>query len=272
MNPEVLRAALAAVGTGEPFALVTVIEVEGSSPGSLGQQMIVYGDGRQEGTVGGGALEARSVRDALAMLRAGRGGLLTYSLDPDSAEGIGAVCGGKALLSVEVSAPAGRILCGGAGHVSFAFARLCRELGLPYAVVDSRAEQVTAERFPGALALHAFPVHEWIERNGLAGFTHVVLFTHNHVLDGKALLAAARTGYTGYVGMIGSRRKWQEVRTTLLEAGVDEAWLARVHCPVGLPIGARSPAEIAVSIAAEILQESRVKPQAGATTQAEEGR
>lgn len=254
MDADILRAALAALDAGETFALVSVLEVNGSSPASPGQKMIVYPDGRTEGTVGGGGVELRARDEAVAMLTRGRGGVLHLRLDASAPDGIDSLCGGAAVLAVEVAIGGARVLLCGAGHVSYALARILVELDLVHGVVDPRPEQANAERYPHATAVIPEPPPDWIARGGLTGWSHLVILTHGHALDGATLRAAWDAGFAGYIGMIGSRRKWEETRRTLAASGVAEEWLGRVHCPVGLPIGARTPAQIAVSIAAEILQ------------------
>lgn len=256
MNAEILRAALGALEAGKTFALVSVLEVDGSSPASPGQKMIVYPDGGTEGTVGGGILELRARDEALAMLVRGRGGVLRLRLDPSAPEGIDSLCGGTAVLAVEVASGGPRVLLCGAGHVAHALARILVELDLAHGVVDPRPEQANAERYPHAATVTAELPPEWIAHGGLAGWSHLVILTHGHALDGATLRAAWGAGFAGYIGMIGSRHKWEETRRGLAASGVGEEWLGRVHCPVGLPIGARTPAQIAVSIAAEILKES----------------
>jgi xanthine dehydrogenase accessory factor len=256
MNAEILRAALRAIEAGETFALVSVLEVEGSSPGSVGQKMLVYPDGRTHGTVGGGSVEQRARDEAVAMLSRGRGGLLHLQLDASAPGGIDSLCGGTAVLAVEVVVGGPRILLCGAGHVAHALARILVELGLAHGVVDPRPEQATSERYPHAAMVTVAAPPDWIVRHGLAGWSHLVILTHGHALDGATLQAVWEAGFMGYVGMIGSRRKWEETRRSLAASAVPEAWLDRVHCPVGLPIGARTPAQIAVSIAAEILKEA----------------
>ncbi len=255
MTKEIYRSALAAMERGERIAILTLIEAVGSSPGKPGQKMIVYADGRQEGTIGGGALEHRAQAAALEMLVRGEGGLLTYALDPDSADSIGAICGGRATIAVEVAGPAARILLCGGGHVAWAFARLCRELGFVHFVVDPRSEMATAERFPDAAEIVVESPARYAADPGLARFTHVVVLTHAHALDRETLLSLHRAGFSGYVGMIGSRRKWAEVRKLLAGEGVPASWLDTVRCPIGEGIGACNPAEIAISIAAQILKE-----------------
>jgi len=255
LNREVLLSAIAAMDRNEPFALLTVVDAEGSTPGKPGQQMILFADGRQEGTVGGGALERRAARDAAAMLREGRGGVLEYSLDAASIESIGAVCGGRATLSVALSLPAAWVLICGGGHVAFALARILRELGILYTIADGRAEVCAESRYPDALEIVREPPPRFVRGARLERYTHVVVLTHDHALDAETLRALAEKRFPRYVGMIGSRTKWQEVALRLRESGVEEAWLAGVRCPIGLPIGAKTPAQIAVSIASEIISQ-----------------
>jgi xanthine dehydrogenase accessory factor len=260
LEAEFLRRVLDAVERGEGFALVTVLTVDGSSPGKPGQKMMLFPDGRQEGTVGGGGLELRAKEAALGMIASGTGGVLRLELDRAAETPVDALCGGTATLVIEVYAPAARILLCGAGHVSWAVSRILAELGLAHLVVDARPETASVERFPHALKVHQESPPRFLERAGTRGCSHVLILTHHHALDQETLLALSRLGFGGWVGMIGSRRKWGEVRRALLEQGVAEEWLDRVRCPVGLEIGARNPAQIAVSIAAQIIREMAAPP------------
>jgi xanthine dehydrogenase accessory factor len=255
MNAVILRSALEAIERGERLAILTVIEIAGSSPGKPGQKMLVFRDGRQEGTVGGGALENRAKSAALEMIRRGVGGLLTYALDPDSPDSIGTVCGGKVAIAVEVVGPRAQILLCGGGHVALAFARLCGDLGFAYSVVDQRPEMASPARYHDAVEILSESPAQYIRRGSLERFSHVVILTHDHALDRETLLALSQASFPGYIGMIGSRRKWAEVRQALVGSGVPAGWLDSVHCPIGLEIGAQNPAEIAISIASEILKE-----------------
>jgi xanthine dehydrogenase accessory factor len=255
MDVSTMKAAVAAIERGDSFALVTVVEADGSSPGRPGQKILVYGDGRTEGTVGGGGLEHRARQDTMEMLRRGKGGVISYTLDSDTQATIGMICGGRVTLSVEVFAPPVRLLLCGGGHVAFALARLCRELGFIHTVVDGRDGLATAERFPAAAALIEEEPPRFVTDHGTAGFTHVIILTHDHHLDRETLFALHRIDFPGCIGMIGSRGKWQETRRALEEAGVPPVWCDRVRCPIGIPIRSSNPAEIAVSIVAQILQD-----------------
>jgi xanthine dehydrogenase accessory factor len=256
MNVELYKEIYEAVSKGESFAVASVIETEGSSPGKPGHKMIVYPDGKQAGTIGGGKLEAVVIDEMLAMIKKGLGAVLTYNFDPDSPEAFGMVCGGKAVIAVEViSGSLNLLLCGG-GHVAAALARQCAELGFAYAVADGRDNLTTRERFPAAGELIVEAPDEYISASDLSRYSHIIIFTHDHGLDLAALRAVSEAGYSGYIGLIGSAKKWTRFRKELSAEGVTEKWLDDVHCPIGLEISAHTPAEIALSIAAEIVKES----------------
>ncbi len=253
MIEKVLRSALGAIEQGESFALATVIESRGSSPGKPGHKMIIYADGRQEGTVGGGGLEHQVRDEAVKMISRGEGGMLHYTFDaPTTGEGM--VCGGEATVAVEIVQPAARILICGGGHVGQALAAQFSALAYVHSVVDERAEIATEANFPGAGRITCETPPDWIRREGTAGYTHILVLTHDHLLDQKTLAAIAESTFEGYVGLIGSQRKWQKIKAALEKSGLSADWLNTIHCPIGLPIGGNTPAEIAVSIVAEIIQ------------------
>jgi xanthine dehydrogenase accessory factor len=119
-------------------------------------------------------------------------------------------------------------------------------------VADSRGELLTKERFPEAdLLLHTDP-EELAEKVAIAASTYVVIATHTHVHDKSALRSVAGSA-ASYIGMIGSRRKVKTVLADLVSEGIEESQLQRVHSPIGLDLGGQTPAEIGVSIIAEIV-------------------
>jgi xanthine dehydrogenase accessory factor len=267
MTRDILRQALGALERGEDFVMVTVIEVSGSAPASVGQKMLVQAEagagapipGRAVGTVGGGILERLAAEEAAQRLAGGESGLRAFDLDPGSDGGIGSTCGGRAVLAFEVFRSARRLLLFGAGHVALAFAGLCDLLGWSYAVADERADLLTPERYARATQRICDDPVAVAAGAATEGISHAVIFTHDHRIDRAILAALARRArpFAGYVGMIGSGRKWAEARAALAAEGIAPGWLDAVRCPVGLSIGSRAPAEIAVSIAAQIIQEQR---------------
>ena len=152
------------------------------------------------------------------------------------------------------------ILCGG-GHVSLELAHIAQRLEFELIVIDDRAELANGERFPMAQVLCA-PFLEALDGLGSRESDYYVILTRGHAYD-KECLAHVLGGKYAYVGMIGSRTKVAAVYKALLEEGFSQAQLDGVHAPVGLPIGGQTPAEIAVSIAAQLVQErARLGPAA----------
>lgn len=148
--------------------------------------------------------------------------------------------------------PLSMIIVGG-GHVSRPTAQIAALAGYEVTVLDDRAEFSQAGRFPWAAHVRTVPEFENCFAHCSTGKrTSIVIITRGHVHDAAVLAQALRTG-AGYVGMIGSRRKKEEVYAALRRAGVTEEALLRVYCPVGLSIGAQTPEEIAVSIVAQCI-------------------
>lgn len=144
------------------------------------------------------------------------------------------------------------ILCG-AGHVSLEVAHMAARLDFEVVVLDDRAEFASPQRFPMAARVLAKPFDEGLDEVGSRPTDYFVILTRGHAFD-KDCLARILRGEYAYVGMIGSRTKVAAVMKALTGAGFPRATLEGVHTPVGLPIGAQTPAEIAVSILAEIVQ------------------
>ncbi len=255
MSTEIYQAIIDAIDAGAAFAVASVIESKGSSPGKPGHKMMLFADSRQIGTIGGGTLELKVKEEMLGMIASGQGGILNYSFDSDSLESSGMVCGGQATIAVEVTSPTVRLLFCGGGHVAFSTAAQCRQLGYAYSVVDAREGLVSDSRYPEAARIMIESPVDYVARADLANYSHILIFTHEHSLDLNILRTVHKTDFTGYIGLIGSKKKWALFQNSLLEEGVTREWLNAVHCPIGLEIHADTPAEIALSIAAEIVKE-----------------
>jgi len=235
----------------ESIALATVVRAEGSTPRNAGAQMVVWDTGRTLGTVGGGTLEAYVIRDSLAALKGGEPVLKEYSLEGGQPEALG-VCGGRALVFIQPLLPPETVLIFGAGHVAQHLARAAAAAGLGVLVVDDRPEFLTAERFPG-VRTQLISFSDVRASLRLDQRTHAVIVTRSHAHD-EEVLEQLIDQPLAYLGVMGSRTKVRLMFQRLREAGYSEDLLARVHAPIGLDIGAETPAEIAVSIVAEILQ------------------
>ena len=233
------------------LVLATVVSKDGSAPREAGARMAVMPDGSIHGTVGGGILEKTVIDDALAVMREGKPRLARYDLTDQQGGGIGAGCGGRSEVFLEPIGSVPHLLVVGAGHVGLALARLAAQTGFMVTVADDRPQFAREAAGPGVTVLELSPEDPALV-DLVTPSTAVVVVTRSHQMDREALASVVDAG-AFYVGMIGSRRKVAAERKALLAQGVDEASLARVFAPIGLDIAAETPAEIAVSILAEIV-------------------
>jgi xanthine dehydrogenase accessory factor len=251
----VLTAAAEALGRGDSVALVTVVRSQGSTPQRAGAKMLVWADGRTVGTIGGGCYENDAFWKAREAIASGRPQLLHYELNDDFAQENGLICGGRMDVHIDPLAPSPRLFIIGAGHVGFQLAKLATDIGFRIHIVDDREKFANTERFPGADVV-VEPIPEWLHRAEIPATSYVVVVTrgHQHDLDAMRALAARDLKY---LGLIGSRAKVARIYDALLEEGMPPECLQRVHAPIGLEIGAVTPAEIAISILAELIAVSR---------------
>ena len=257
MSEPLLAELLAARRERRPCALVTVAATTGSVPREAGAKMLVYADGRKSGTIGGGKFESLVVADTLAAFREKNPVLKTYPLHEGSTESFGAICGGEVTILIEPQIAKEALILVGAGHCAQAITRLARECGFHVTVLDDRAEE--REACEADLRL-ATPAPEFIAGHPWQPDEALIIVSRNYQIDCEALAAALAHPGAGYVGMIGSQRKVRRVFETLQTRGVEKARLAEIFAPIGLDLGADSPAEIAVSVLAEVLLILRRRP------------
>jgi xanthine dehydrogenase accessory factor len=252
VNEEVLSAAADALKRGEAVALVTVVRARGSTPQRAGAKMLVFADGRTVGTIGGGCYENDACLRAREALTSGRQSLHHYELNDDLAQENGLICGGQMDVHVDPLEPAPRLYIIGAGHVGWHLARIAGDVGFRVHVIDDREKFANRERFPDAVEILVEPIGDWLHRAEIPGWSYVVIVTRGHAYDLDAMRALAARDLR-YLGLIGSRAKVARIRTALLAEGMPAECLDRVHAPIGLDIGAVTPAEIAISILAELI-------------------
>ncbi len=236
----VLDAVLAALAADDAVALLTVV-----GGGRLGGQVAVWPD-RTVGSSGVAGLDVAAVDDARGLLAAGRSGLRRYGPQgqrrPDA---IG--------VFVQSFAPPPRMLVFGAIDYAAAVVRLGRFLGYRVTVCDARPVFATARRFPDADEVVCERPVAFLDRAAVDARTVICVLTHDPKFDIPVLRAALRSP-AHYVGAMGSRRTHADRLRRLRASGVAEDDLARLHSPIGLDLGSRTPEETAVSIAAEIIQ------------------
>lgn len=245
----VLQAAADALRMGEAAVLVTVIGVKGSAPRRGGARMLVYADGRSLGTVGGGQWEYLLVQEALEALKLGRSRRVAKHLTQE----LGMCCGGAMEAMVEVLDPNPELHIWGAGHVAQRTAPLALGLGFRVRVYDAREELLGLPAFDGCTRIEGAPRRTL---PALGSTDYGLILTHDHQLD-QDLVHALLPQPFAYLGMIGSRAKVTRFFQRLEVAGMDTALFTKLSAPVGLALGAVTPAEIAVSIVAELVQVRR---------------
>lgn len=234
---------------GVPFVVATVIGTRGSTPRKVGAKMVVARDGRTFGTVGGGAVESRVIERAREVLRTPEVVRFEWRL---ASEDAGAMhCGGAMEFLLEPFGVRPRSVIFGAGHVGQALARVLTWLRFEVTVVDPREDLLTEGRLPGVRRICQDPAVAAGSLD-LGQDTFCVVVNPSHAFDLATMKVLARLPLR-YLGLMASARKRRDVFAALKDEGVPDEVLARVHCPVGLPIGAETPEEIAVSIAAEVV-------------------
>lgn len=242
----IFRALAAIAEGGGRGALATVVRTGGSTPQIEGARLLLMPDGSLLGTVGGGAIEHAVVEALRQCVRDGKPELLVRDLARD----LGMCCGGRMEIFVEPIEGAPRLIVVGAGHVGAAVARIAREAGFRVVVVDEREELNDEAHVPGCERLLLAP-RESAKQLAPTEHDYVLVTTHDHRLDEEALDAYARAPHR-YVGMIGSQRKILRILARIAQRGPLPP-LDRAYAPVGLDLGAVSPAEIAIAIVAELV-------------------
>ncbi len=248
---------------GRVLAVATVIGRQGSAPRSAGAKMIVTASGDTVFSVGGGAFEALVIEDAKEAIREGRGLEKEYRFTEQGNGATGMVCGGSTRVLIEIVRPPACLFVFGGGHVGREVARQGSRLGFEVTVVDDRPEYLEAGRYPAGVRRLR------VERDFSAGLpgippgAFVAVVTRCHKTDQAVVRHAVGRG-AAYVGLIGSRRKIATVLKRAEELGAPREALAEVRGPIGLAIGAETPEEIAVSIAAEMIAVRRNVPAAQA--------
>ncbi len=240
-----------AVASGRGVALATIVATEGSVPRHAGTKMVVRADGSMVGTIGGGKVEDAIRQDALETLRSGRPGIRRYPLrDPEC--GDPGVCGGTMTVFLEPYGMPRTVFVVGAGHVGRAVVDLAHWLGYRTVVVDERPEMLSEASIPHADVRFLGTVADALAAHPVTAQTSVILVTRSQDLDAQILPLLLETP-AGYIGVMGSRRRWETTRRAMEASGLPDTGLDRVHHPIGLDIGAETVEEIAVSIMAEVI-------------------
>src|SRR5438876_5985922 len=240
-----------ALKRGERIAIATVIKTAGAAPCGVGSKMLVLADGTSSGSFSGPKTNGRVTQEALKAIHDGQSHVTHIHLDGDQGEAVGS-CGATLEVFFEVLRPEPRLIIAGAGYVAQALSRLAAQLDFRIVVVDDRRDLADPHSFGDKVQLTFGDIPQTIRELEPDEASWIVIVTRGHHLDKDALQAALETN-AAYVGMIGSPSKVKRIFKDLLKEGISRERLEQVHAPIGLDLGAETPDEIALSIAAEML-------------------
>src|SRR5215469_3835170 len=237
---------------GQKCALATIVDVRGSIPSYETAKMLVREDGSMTGTIGGGCVEAEVWNAAREVLETEKPKHLTFNLGQDAAYDNGLICGGQLDVFIEPVLPVPHAFIFGAGHISKSLSKVATLAGFATVIVDDRESFANRERFPEAAEVHAGEYEDVFAKLAINENSYVIIVTRGHRDDMRVLKLAIGTT-ARYIAMIGSKRKVINVIRELEKEGMPRAAFERIHAPMGLNIGAVSPEEIAISVAAEMI-------------------
>lgn len=248
---EILDSMQQAIKKRQSASLCLIVQTDGSVPRHVGAKMIVFEDGSTQGTIGGGDVEEQVRKQALESLKNGKPQLLNYNL-LDSFPDMKGTEGGSISVYIEPVLRKPRIIVIGAGHVGRAVVSLANWMGFSVIVSDDREELCTPEKIPGGERYLSVQLSKLPEMLAIDPETYLVLITRSLEIDVAGLPALLET-QAAYIGLIGSKRRWESTKAALVEVGISGEKINRIKSPIGLAINAETPKEIAVSVIAEII-------------------
>ena len=249
---EFYRQVLKAKKENKIYAIASVVQTEGDTPRKAGAKMLVLADGSTHGTVGGGIVEKQTIADCLTAMKSGKTVLKTYSAISQEVAEKGMVCGNNMTIFIEPGEQLPYLYLCGCGHVAQAVLPLAKSMGYYVVAIDARDVSDYEEALKPADELHILESFDKIGELDFVPGSAFIACSFSHKTDGD-ILNVILSKEPSYVGMLGGKPKIRALFTKLKEKGYSEEILKQVHAPIGLDIGGEKPAEIAVSIMAEIL-------------------
>ncbi len=229
------------------FALLTVVASRGSTPRKPGAHMLLSAEGERVGSLGGGAIELLALEQAREALARGTAVLFTRQL----AQELGMCCGGEMSVFIETVEAKPRLFVFGAGYIARPLSDMATACGFAVTIVDGRADWAVPERFPGAM-VRCQDAEDAARALDLTAGDYACVVTHDHALDHRIVQVLLKRPLR-FLGMIGSRSKQKTFLRRLLGHGFSPEEVGRLRTPLGLSIGAATPAEIAVSVLAQLI-------------------
>jgi xanthine dehydrogenase accessory factor len=243
--------------SGEPAAFAIVIKIEGSTPRKVGAKMVVLKDGKALGTLGGGDLEKRVIEEAINAIKQRQPRIASFTLDIEKGN-LDMMCGGKLDIYIEPILPDEKLVIFGAGHITRSLAPLMKLTGFQVSVVEDSPDLLQKNKFPETEDLILTDMEQFARDLLSDPRTYVVLLSRGYSRD-KAILSELIQKDFKYIGMIGSLRKIAAMKENLQKQGIPKEAFTKLQAPIGLDIGAETPEEIVISIAAEIIAAKKGK-------------
>ena len=251
MEGKILKAVSSAVEKGIETAVVTVLEVKGSSPGKEGSMMAVFSDGSILGTVGGGALEYEFIQEALKAIKENKSCEKSFELTEKGS--LHMKCGGFVRAYIKVFAKREKLLIMGGGHLGAELYTLGKFLNKYVVIFDDREEFANRKRFSEADEIIFGKMEETVKNYSVDENSYIIIVTRGHENDKECLKAILDKKVSPkYIGMVGSRGKVLSTYKELLDEGYSKEELKKIYSPIGLDISSSEPKEIALGIMAEI--------------------
>jgi len=243
------------IKTDKPVALSIIVKTEGATPRKVGTKIIIFKDGGTLGTMGGGDLEKRVIAEAIEAIKQGEPRLISFTLDIEKGK-LDMMCGGKLDVYIEPILPKEKLIIFGAGHITRALAPLMQKVGFKVSVVDNSPDLLQKEYFPEIEDLKLMDMEQEAKDLKADLSTYIVILSRGFSKDEVILSQLIQKGFK-YIGMVGSQRKIRTMEEELQKQGVSKEALSKLQAPIGVDIGAETPEEIAISIAAEIIATKR---------------
>lgn len=251
MEGKILKAVSSAVEKGIETAVVTVLEVKGSSPGKEGSMMAVFSDGSILGTVGGGSLEYEFIQEALKAIKENKSCEKSFELTEKGS--LHMKCGGFVRAYIKVFAKREKLLIMGGGHLGAELYTLGKFLNKYVVIFDDREEFANRKRFSEADEIIFGKMEETVKNYSVDENSYIIIVTRGHENDKECLKAILDKKVSPkYIGMVGSRGKVLSTYKELLDEGYSKEELKKIFSPIGLDISSSEPKEIALGIMAEI--------------------
>lgn len=253
IKPTVLELVTRAIDEGKTVVLATIVSADQGVHSLQGLKLAIDQGGETAGSLGEQALDKEVINLCFQAMKEERSTLVHHFMSKDLATREGIQAGGKLDIFLDlIEAPPSMVIFG-AGHIAQPLCRIGKTVGYRIVVVDDRENYASSDRFPEADDIIVMDFNKAVDSLNINPTTYLVLITRGHKHDELILRKVVDTK-AAYIGMIGSKRRVAAVLTSLRRDGYSPKLIDRIHAPIGLRIGAQTPEEIALSIAAEVVK------------------